>query len=367
MRGRDFLAVSSWLACALLALTPLRAQQVDEPPAGDVDVALQEVSRLRTESELDAARLLDASERLRRCVRSRPDEVVSDELELVGSSDPQRSLRAQLLLAQLPRLPHGWRSRLRGDASLAAQVYAALRDRSTEQTAREGDGEAVDDQAVVLLESVATELCAQLSISEEELDGGKPDFAADYRRECAPRLSRPQEFVTADDCTWVDLDGDMARELVVVCDSVWQTFWLHDIAFVAVIHPATRSLQLWRLPHGGRVRSIQALDFDGDGASEVAISVDVMGGRAPVSALMVVSRHGVVSLSAEGPSNDLVVFRVNDRPLIAARAGLDWRFPGGTATERCGALAARHDVFRFDAGKFALVTPVWLPLQRDDE
>jgi hypothetical protein len=58
---------------------------------------------------------------------------------------------------------------------------------------------------------------------------------------------------------------------------------------------------------------------------------------------------------AEGPSNDLVVFRVNDLPLIAARTGLDWRFPGGTATERCGALAARHDLFRFDAGKFALV------------
>lgn len=369
MKSRHVLR-AALLGCALLALAPLRAQQGGPPAGEEIDDALQDVLRLRARPKLDAERhaeqLLAASERVRACVRACQDEVVADELAFVGSSDVERSRRAQLLLAQVRHLPDGWQSQLAEDESLAARIYVAVRDRSAaEATPEERDRSVSDDRALALLESVSTELRSHLA--KESFSTEKQDFVDDYQRDCAPRLSSPRSYVRGGDCTWVDLDGDEGVELVVACDSVWETFWLHDLAFVAVVHPTTRALRFWRLPVGARVRWTHSLDMDGDGAMEVVMAVEVMGGRAALTNLVVVSRGGFTSLTAPGTSFDLVLFRVGALRLIAVPAGLDWTFPGGAATERCGALAAQYHVFRFDAGEFVLVTPVWLPMVRSDE
>lgn len=354
------------LGCALLALAPLRAQQGGPPAHEEIDDALEDVLRLRARPELNVEQLLAASERVRAIVRARPDEVVADELAFVGAPAAERSRRAQLLLAQVRHLPDGWQSQLAEDESLAAQIYAAVRDRSAaEATPAERDRSVTDDRALALLESVSTELRSHLA--KESFSTDKQDFVDDYRWECAPRLSSPRNYVRDGDCTWVDLDGAEGVELVVACDSVWETFWLHDLAFVAVVHPTTRALRFWRLPVGARVRWTRAVDMDGDGALEVVVAVEVMGGRAALTNLVVVSRGGFASLTAPGTSFDPIMFRVGALRLIAVPAGLDWTFPGGAATERCGALAAQHDVLRFEAGEFVLVTPTWLPMVRSDE
>ncbi|MCO5169728.1 MAG: VCBS repeat-containing protein [Planctomycetes bacterium] len=367
MSSRRRLARTAWVACALLVLPPLFAQQAPSPVDDGIDAALDEVLRLREEPRPDADLLLRATEELRRRLRTRQDAVLVRELEFVASADARRSMRAQLLLAQVPRLPEETRSRLLNRESLSAQAYAALRAPPRQEPERRATDGTMDADTLHLLDAVAAEIHTGLSIRVEELEVEKPEFAADYLRECAPRLSRPQEFVRADQCLWVDLDGDGTRELVVVCDSVWETFWLHDLAFVGVIHAATRRLRLWRLPVGGRVRSVRALDLDGDGSPEIVVVLEVMGGRAVGSAVLVVSSEGVTSLPVVGASSGIRLLGLGDVQLVVARSGPDWQFPDGAAKELCGALAARHDVYRFRAGVLEKLTSVWLPLTHGDD
>lgn len=373
MRDWRVLGMSS-LACALLALAPVRAQEAVD--SGDVHRAFEHLTQLRSAPDLDdparaldaAERLLDASDRVRACVRAHQPDVLESELEHVTDADDQRSMRAQLVLAQLKQLPKTWTARLARASDVTPRVYAALRERSfMVGMTRDAAVRPVEGRTLAALMSVAKDLRAQLSLDEQVLAEADPEFAADYRRECAPRLADPAKFVRESECSWLDLNGDREGELVVVCDSVWRTFWLHDFAFVAVIEPAKGNLRLWRLPTGGRVRATQVLDLDGDETPEVAVWIDLMGGRAPASMFLVISRHGVTSLSAHGPSQTLGIVTVDGRPLITADDGLDWSFPGGTATLRCGALATRYSVVRFEGGRFESVTSVWLPLVRGDE
>jgi hypothetical protein len=356
-------AAATFLVLAILAA----GAQETASSADDVEAALEELLRLRAEAKPNPDLLLTASGRVRACVRTHQVQLLEDELPRLCSPDAQTSWRAQVLLAQVG-LPAGWRRELKGDECLTGRVYAALRDRTTVPASLSVGTGAIDERTRRALDAVAERFRDQLSMSPEDLDAGDPEFAADYRRECAPRLRRPAEYVRAEDCTWVDVDGDMSDELVVVCDSVWSTSWLHDLAYIAVIDGEGRSRQFRRLPVGGRVRQVRSLDLDRDGMTEVAVVVEMTGGRAPVTELLIISRHGTTSVTAEGPARDLVLLTLDDATLIAARRGLDWSFPGGTASERCGALALRYDVLRFQDGVVERVMPLCLPMEhRQDE
>lgn len=356
-------AAATFLVLAVLAA----GAQETASTANDVEAALEKLLRLRAESEPKPDHLLRAAGHVRACVRTHQAQILEDELPRLCSSDAQTSGRAQVLLAQVG-LPAGWRRELKCDECLTGRVYAALRDRTTAPASRSVRAGALDDRTRRKLDVVAETFRDQLSMRPEDLDAGDPEFAADYSRECAPRLQSPGEYVRAEDCTWVDVDGDMSDELVVVCDSVWSTSWLHDIAFIAVVDGEGRSRQFRRLPVGGRVRQVRSLDLDRDGMTEVAVVVEMTGGRAPVTELLIISRHGTTSVTAEGPARDLVLLTLVDTTLIAVRRGLDWSFPGGTASERCGALALQYDVLRFQDGVVERVMPLWLPMEhRQDE
>lgn len=355
-----------WIVPGILFLSSSRAQQGDSYSLGATDAVLDEVERERRAIDPDPERLLAAAERFSLHVRTAGNDMVQEALESVGSPDPDRSRRAQLVLAQLPSLPEQAMEGLRRSTASNARIYEMIR--APIEPAHEARTPHPPQSVHVssLLQQVSAELGARLAITDDELASAKPEFVADYRRDFLPRLSRIWQFIDESDCFPADLDGDGAHELVVVCDRLWETYWIHDLAFVAVISAADSGQrgvqQFWRLPRGGSVSRTQVIDLDLDGRAEVALWIDVTGGRAPFSLFVALSRRGTTSVESDGMSYRTRILSVAEHFVVATRSGLDWSLAGGAATIRCGSLAREVRVQRFEHGSFKHVMTVWLPL-----
>lgn len=354
--------VGAGLLLLAVLLGPVAAQDSVETPGG-LDAALDTLDRERARHEPLPTRLEAAVREVRAQARALDQASVERLVAELCSREPSRARRAQTLLSQVPlvTLPSRWRES--GSATLDAAAYAALR--SPEVAPVTTMGRALIDRAGQRVQDLGRILGERLALSDGDLQQRNPEFAEDYRRECLPRLQNVWRYVRDEDCRWVDLDGDRSPELLIACDGLWRTSWIHDLAFVAVASGLVEGelrVSLWRV-QGESIARVSVVDTDRDGSSEALVWVDVQGGRAASSALLLISRHGLTRLESCGPSKGVRAISIGGELMVSVQADPDWTLPmGGAAVERCGSLARAVELHRIRAGLAEQVATLWLPL-----
>ncbi|MBX3469134.1 MAG: VCBS repeat-containing protein [Planctomycetes bacterium] len=146
------------------------------------------------------------------------------------------------------------------------------------------------------LEEAGPALTALLTPHPETLADADPEFSNYLRDHLLPRILAPWTAVSDDEVFAVDLDGDGRDELVVV--ATWRdTFFFHDLRFVAILRPDARGRH--RVMTFQRLRSIidryGLLDVDGDGTPEVVVWHRAQQGPLPWQVAVLSGAGGVVA------------------------------------------------------------------------
>ncbi len=126
--------------------------------------------------------------------------------------------------------------------------------------------------------AIAQDLRKRLVIPEEKLKGFKEEFVEGYRREFFPALEHYWDFIKAENCFYIDFDGDGAEEIVAHVEI--PDGWLNQ-AFIVLLH---RQPDSWKiayfnhLDHMDHIQTFMIDDFDGDGRPELMIQGSIIAG-----------------------------------------------------------------------------------------
>jgi len=220
--------------------------------------------------------------------------------------------------------------------------------------------------------TVAKAIRDKLVRSEKELAKSKPEFVADYRNECLPRLAHIWEHIPEKERLWVDFEGDGSYEMVVAADSLWpNTFWFHAFRFVAVIARDTdtrnwRLISFDRLGDGERITDTLVRDLDRDGLPEVVVRSQGLGMNSGTGFARVYSKSNldkpVKTTSGELSFEVLVLERSPEAPVVLVTSDYYLRHSGCTVVEMAGVLGLKKQLHVWRKGRLRKIGEAYVPL-----
>ena len=219
-------------------------------------------------------------------VRASGPVVVAAAVRAILRDDASDRKRAQLLLTCFDSLPRHAYVALEGSEGIIPWAFSMLSrrlasdfllDPEDQAFVRELEGE--EDPLKILAADLGSRLC----IPESELESLKEDFVEDYTREYLPRLAELWEHVGWFERFFIDLDGDGVEEFVVASNDLWDTFWVHEFRFIALLRRESRSspwsvARFELLCEREEILETVVGDFDRDGTREVLVRSHMPGG-----------------------------------------------------------------------------------------
>jgi len=313
----------------------------------------------------------EVASRLEREVRAAGDELVDAAVDLVIDGSDEDRRRAELLLAQRPRLTAAAYARLEGAARFDAWALALLHRRGFEDFLVDEVESSHGWWCVPCpspIASVAAELRDRLALDGHRLAGCSEEFQESYRREALPELDRIAENVTHDELFATDLDGDEDPEIVVAAEAWKDSPSYERLAFVALIDRAGQDAA-WRVAAFERAEQdehfegFEVRDFDRDGTPEVAVRSRL---RAWQVGHVRMVRFGALApfprLDSGAPCPKvLLVDRTLDEPTRFVTSCVHVPGVGGTATELVGVLATRRACFTWKGDAFVPAETIFVP------
>jgi hypothetical protein len=267
---------------------------------------------------------------------------------LLHDENAEDRRRAQLLLAQFPRLPRWATVKLEGCETFDAWALAQL--------ARRANGDLLLDQlrtdpansywsiypppAKVL----ERELAARIALSDEELAKCSDEYRDSYREVAPSRLEHLAEIVSKCPGEERDFDGDGDPEAIVTCN-FWkgsEAGWLDRMGFVALldrdrVDAPWRVAVFERLDQGEEVEDVVVRDFDRDGVAEAFVRSRGHGGRAGYWVSHMIGLHTTSPLPSLGRTTLLERSIEEPTRFVECRLHVDAGWGGWS--EGVGALA----------------------------
>lgn len=345
----------------------VRAAELDAA----IDLLESDDPPLRDDLEL-RGRTLGA---LRSRVAGMGDELVRAAVAVALHGEPEDRRRAQLLLAQQPRLP-GWAgAALEASPGFEAWALAQLTRRRRADyliDLRRGDPQEAGWPGKAAIRQVEGDLARRIAYDDAQLAGCNEEYLEDYRTIALPRMADLSEALPWDAWIGADLDGDGDPECVVACD-FWAgtgTGWHDELSFVALLDRFDAQAR-WRIAAFERLETGEApvemlvRDFDRDGRAEVAVRSERRGG--PFGAVR------IVAAGATAPLPRLVAWNPVQRIVLLERSAEEpvrfvssaWHLPNltGKSQELIGTMAARRETFLWNGRAFepaeTLYTSMW--------
>lgn len=373
--SRYRVAVSLSFALVMgLTLFLRRCDRHEDPPSSIYHSALSR--HLRTVESLRLRALGPVEERgralalFRAHVRTAGRPLQEDAVRHIVDGNAADRRRAQLVLAQAEPLPDELLQRLRDADRLSVWAYAQFLESPWDHFP-ERPTPPLPDFAHDPLRDVAPELRERLSIPEDELADYKPEFIENYRNEFAPKLEEIWKHVPPEERTVGDIDGDGIDELLVAADDIWDTWWMHDRRFVALLkrHAAQGRWSLVgfdRMDGGERILTFGFRDLDRDGRYEALVRSRVLGANHGTGTLCVFSRRRLgqpaVLRSGEPTHAVMILERSEQDPVVFATS--EYYLPNwtGTALERVGVAARQIDLYTWKTRRFRKLDTIYIPL-----
>lgn len=342
--------------------------------APDFERAIDDLERVEEWSDLEGleaavARRGELAARLARDVRAGGAELVDAAVDLVLEGAGEDRRRAELLLAQLDRLPPAAYARLEGAERFDAWALSLLHRRSRgdfliDPPPDEGSWwslmSPVSDVAADLRERLAFDGRAQAGFNEEFLEA--------YRRDGLARLERLAENVASDEYLATDLDGDDDPE-VVVAARVWKDSGFHEqLGFVALVDrdgraASWRVVAFERMEDGDRLEEFIARDFDRDGTIEVAVRTRLQGWD--IGTVRMVRKDATAPfprVTSWSPCGEVLLLeRTRDEPARFVETRTHIRGVGGTVSELVGVLASERRCFEWKGDRFVEAETIFAP------
>ena len=267
---RALLLISLWIlggsSCA--SPTPLPSL-LDDPKLVAAVAGLRDARKL--DPWLEAPPGLVTPKRLRALIEAGGDDLNQAALAALTDSDPERLIRAGLVLQTLPQEDETY-ERLAKSENLqewALAVLAAgnhhLREQPEDQTKPIGEEEALE-----ALGRASHALRDLLSHEEQELEGYKEEYVHAVRTVLHPNLEDPLPHVTELQGCRVDLSGDGLGEwcLLGTFDDGW-----NGVQFLIVLDGESGTyLRGIRFDQRATSQEMQGFDVDGDGRSELLVT-----------------------------------------------------------------------------------------------